>query len=136
MHGVPVSLVLGVYAVGPPATAPAVYLVAAFDNGIYNPRVQGDTSHPLWRNNLRGFGGLQITPNSAQRGGDRYRGLSVDAGDAVPEQVHLALADARPREKYAMSVSWLTWAETRSRVFWGRSEKRLIHEAKGEATSE
>lgn len=35
----------------------------------------------------------------------------------VPEQIHLALADPRPRDFYAMSVSWLTWRETKSQVF-------------------
>lgn len=54
----------------------------------------------------------------------------------LPEQIHLALADARPRETYAMSVSWLTWVDARSQVFWGREAGALNEVVTGNTTSE
>lgn len=53
-----------------------------------------------------------------------------------PEQIHLALADARPRETYAMGVSWLTWADAKSQVFWGRDVAALEEVVTGNSTSE
>lgn len=55
---------------------------------------------------------------------------------AVPEQIHLALADPRPRDTYAMSVSWLTWEESSSQVFWGVEAEGLTNLVTGNFTSE
>ena len=54
----------------------------------------------------------------------------------VPEQIHLALADGRPREAYAMSVSWLTWTDSKTQVFWGREADALLESATGNSTRE
>lgn len=54
----------------------------------------------------------------------------------VPEQIHLALADGRPREAYAMSVSWLTWTDAKTQVFWGREVDALLESATGNSSRE
>lgn len=51
-------------------------------------------------------------------------------------QIHLALADSRPREAYSVSVSWLTWEDSHSHVFWGREEDALEELVVGNSTSE
>ncbi|CBJ32080.1 acid phosphatase/ protein serine/threonine phosphatase [Ectocarpus siliculosus] len=58
----------------------------------------------------------------------RFRGTPADAGDdpGQPEQIHLALAGG-DRDMYAMSVSWLTWEETKSQVFWSRDMDMDVH---------
>lgn len=132
MRGISVSSVLCVYvAVGPPIIVPAAYSTDALDNSVYNPRFQEQAWSSVVRTSLRGFGSLQTTSDSS----DRYRRLSV-VSDATPEQVHLALADARPRETYAMSVSWLTWTDAKSQVLWGLSKSELNLMAEGRVTSE
>ena len=55
---------------------------------------------------------------------------------AVPEQVHIAFAESRSLEEYAMTIEWSTWAEARSQVAWGPSANELISLAEGSATSE
>lgn len=69
--------------------------------------------------------------------GRDQQSLRVDAVSSVePEQVHIALADARSRELYAMSVSWLTWTDARSQVLWGRDMDVLEEVVVGNATRE
>ncbi|CAM9841713.1 unnamed protein product [Scytosiphon promiscuus] len=63
------------------------------------------------------------------------RSLRGDAGpSAHPEQVHIALGDARSRELYAMSVSWLTWVDAKSGVLWGQDTHVLEEVVLGNAT--
>ena len=63
-------------------------------------------------------------------GGDN----SVDS--TTPEQVHIALASAKPRETYAVSVSWVTWGDAKSQVFWGREADALTEVVAGNSSSE
>lgn len=63
--------------------------------------------------------------------------LDGDGGvPGAPEQIHLALADGRPREAYVMSVSWLTWTDAKTQVFWGREVDALLESATGNSTRE
>lgn len=54
---------------------------------------------------------------------------------ATPEQIHIALASVKPRETYAVSVSWVTWVDSKSQVFWGREENALTEAVTGNSTS-
>lgn len=62
--------------------------------------------------------------------------LEGKPASAVPEQVHIAFAESRSLEEYAMTIEWSTWAEARSQVAWGPSAYELISLAEGSATSE
>lgn len=55
---------------------------------------------------------------------------------ATPEQIHIALASVKPRETYAVSVSWVTWVDSKSQVFWGREANALTEAVTGNSTSE
>lgn len=66
----------------------------------------------------------------------QHRVLEEDRDLGIPEQIHIALADPRPGDLYAMSVSWLTWGEAKSQVFWGLEAEGLDHVAIGNFTSE
>lgn len=91
---------------------------AALDFSIYPSHLHGDeSSYTLEKSRL-------------------LRGSVGGNESNVPQQVHLALADPRPRQTYAISVSWLTWTEAKSQVLWGLSESELYRYADGEATSE
>lgn len=68
-------------------------------------------------------------PSSKADAGRRHRLLSSSGGRgpvspeqlelAPPEQLHLALADPRRSDLYAMSVCWYTLVDADSMVFWG-----------------
>ncbi|CBN76693.1 conserved unknown protein [Ectocarpus siliculosus] len=66
-------------------------------------------------------------------------GLSVgahkDQSFAAPEQVHIALARSDSPEEYAVTVAWVTWPNTQSRVAWGSSVDNLGNIADGTSTT-
>lgn len=66
------------------------------------------------------------------------RSLRGDPGSAAaaPEQIHIALGDARSRELYSMSVSWLTWVDAESQVLWGRDTDVVEEIVVGNSTRE
>lgn len=139
VRGLVVSLIstyLG--STGVESTGPDPGIEPAYER--YKPSAQPDVSQGegsalRGERPLRRFFPLPETVRSPRRRANR--GLSSDRdGATTPEQVHLALADATPRETYAMSVSWLTRADAASHVFWGLSEGDLSEVATGDTTSE
>lgn len=93
---------------------------------------------------LRGSANRQkssvIRSDSKVKVGSRNASEIIVDGDGgvpgVPEQIHLAFADGRPREAYAMSVSWLTWTDAKTQVFWGREVDALLESATGNSSRE
>lgn len=94
-----------------------------------------------------GFGAVPVSPDRRQQHQQRVllRGSPLASKDdpatstppAPPEQLHLAFADPRgARDVYAVSVSWLTWVDAKSHVFWGRDVDALREVAAGNATRE
>lgn len=59
-----------------------------------------------------------------------------DPSFAAPEQVHIALGRSDSPEEYAVTVAWVTWPNTQSRVVWGSSVDNLGNIADGSSTSE
>lgn len=76
------------------------------------------------------------TPEATRQPRRAETGGSAIGDSAVPEQIKIALADPRPRQAYAMSVSWLTWEDAESRVFWGSQGDSLDSVVTGNSTSE
>lgn len=62
--------------------------------------------------------------------------LPSSAASATPEQVHISLAASGSVEEYAITVAWVTWPETESKVFWGASAQQHDKIAHGSSTSE
>ncbi|CAM9192450.1 unnamed protein product [Choristocarpus tenellus] len=54
---------------------------------------------------------------------------------AEPEQIHISLAAPRPRGKYDMAVSWVTWSSSKTHVYWGKSMEDLDYLVEGHSTS-
>lgn len=89
---------------------------------------------------------VSAVPISPDRHGQhqrvQLRGSSLastndSAASTLPEQLHLAFAEARgTRDVYAVSVSWLTWEDAKSQVLWGRDTDALGEVAVGNATRE
>lgn len=63
-------------------------------------------------------------------------GVHKDPAFAAPEQVHIALARSDSPQEYAVTVAWVTWPNTQSRVVWGSSVDNLSNIADGSSTSE
>lgn len=73
--------------------------------------------------------------SSSSSGNNNSDASHEDPHPTAPEQIHLALADPHPREAYAIFVSWLTWEDTESQVFWGRDIDALEEVVTGNSTS-
>lgn len=109
----------------------------------YASRASSTPEHQL---RLRGSVELEGVPQrllavgNSNNNDESSRGSSSsDAREDIttaPEQIHLALADAHPREVYTICVSWLTWEDTKSQVFWGRDVGALEEVVTGNSTSE
>lgn len=80
---------------------------------------------------------LAVSNNSSSSSSGGNNNSDANDGDppTAPEQIHIALADPHPREAYAIFVSWLTWEDTESQVFWGRDIDALEEVVTGNSTS-
>lgn len=100
------------------------------------PRLRGTSAmetSAMETKNIVGWQHRELTTGNK----DSSRANNTDIKhSSMPEQIHLALADARPRETYAMSVSWLTWVGAKSQVHWGRELDALDRVVTGNSTSE
>lgn len=106
---------------------------ASFSHRQEGRRLRGSAAHQkssaMMVNDSKVFEVLSVNSSETIVDGDGH-------GGAVPEQIHLALADSRPRGTYALSVSWLTWTDVKTQVFWGRETDALLESATGNSTRE